>query len=89
MQPEKKSFRYHDEWTLEGSLHREDGPAVEYKDGTKKWCINGKLHRLDGPAFEWLSGINFCYIYDFSIVTQEYKQALAAMNHLRNKHHAA
>jgi 3-methyladenine DNA glycosylase Mpg len=31
-------------------LHREDGPAVEYMDGSKYWCINGKCHREDGPA---------------------------------------
>lgn len=28
-----------------GELHREDGPAIEWCDGTKKWCINGKYHR--------------------------------------------
>lgn len=29
-----------------GELHREDGPAVEEADGTKKWYLNGQLHRL-------------------------------------------
>jgi hypothetical protein len=24
-------------WYLKGVLHREDGPAVEYSDGTKCW----------------------------------------------------
>ena len=33
-----------------GVLHREDGPAVEYADGSVKWYFNGKLHRDDGPA---------------------------------------
>ena len=33
-------------------LHREDGPAIEYADGTKAWYLNGKMHREDGPAFE-------------------------------------
>lgn len=38
-------------------LHREDGPAVIYKDGagqswrgTEQWFYNNRLHRLDGPA---------------------------------------
>ncbi len=31
-------------------FHREDGPDIEYSDGTKHWCINGKRHRTDGPA---------------------------------------
>jgi hypothetical protein len=37
-------------------LHREDGPAVEWVDGTKYWYINGKLHREDGPAIECADG---------------------------------
>jgi len=48
----------------DGLLHRLDGPAVEYADGSKEWWVNGKLHRLDGPAVEssdgfkswWLNG---------------------------------
>ena len=48
----------------DGWLHREDGPAIEYKSGIKWWMIKGKLHRENGPAiisnkevFEyWLNG---------------------------------
>jgi len=29
-------------WFLNGKLHREDGPAVEYADGHKSWYLNGK-----------------------------------------------
>ena len=29
-------------WWLNGALHREDGPAVEYADGDKFWYLNGK-----------------------------------------------
>lgn len=35
-----------------GERHREDGPAVEYADGSKYWYQNGELHREDGPAIE-------------------------------------
>ena len=28
-----------------GNLHRLDGPAIEYADGTKSWWLNGKRHR--------------------------------------------
>ena len=31
-------------------LHRDEGPAVEYADGTKLWYQNGQLQRTDGPA---------------------------------------
>ena len=41
--------RYHNS---AGQLHRVDGPAVEYADGTKVWLINGLRHREDGPAVE-------------------------------------
>ena len=40
------------EWYKNGQLHRLDGPAVEWKDGTKEWYKNGTLHREDGPAIE-------------------------------------
>ena len=28
-------------WYLNGKLHREDGPAVEYPNGSKMWYLNG------------------------------------------------
>jgi hypothetical protein len=37
-------------------VHRTDGPAVEYADGTKAWYIDGKQHRIDGPAAEYSDG---------------------------------
>ena len=43
-------------WRLDGKLHREDGPAVEYTDGNKFWFLNDKRHRVDGPAIEWADG---------------------------------
>ena len=39
-----------------GQLHRENGPAVEWADGTRYWYQNGQLHRTDGPAIEWNDG---------------------------------
>ena len=45
---------------IEGDiLHREDGPAIEYKDGSKVWSVNGKYHREDGPAMEFVSSNMF------------------------------
>jgi hypothetical protein len=40
----------------EGNIHREDGPATEYADGSKYWYKEDKLHREDGPAVEYPSG---------------------------------
>ena len=43
-------------------LHRLDGPALEWADGTKVWWVNGKRHRLDGPALEWADGSKEWYV---------------------------
>jgi len=51
-------------WYLNGKLHREDGPAVEYPDGSKYWYINGKYHREDGPAVEFANGNKEWYLND-------------------------
>ena len=42
---------------INGELHREDGPAIEWNNGAKKWFLNGKLHRVNGPAIEHINGI--------------------------------
>jgi hypothetical protein len=41
---------------LNGKFHRIDGPAREYKDGSKIWYKNGKRHRIGGPAEEYSNG---------------------------------
>jgi len=45
-------------------LHRTDGPAVEWDDGSKIWYVDGKKHRLDGPAIEWANGSKSWYVDD-------------------------
>ena len=38
-----KVYSTHTEWfNLEGKLHRENGPAIEFANGDKSWWINGK-----------------------------------------------
>jgi hypothetical protein len=39
-----------------GSLHRLDGPALEWISGGKSWWVDGEPHRLDGPAVIWDNG---------------------------------
>lgn len=43
-------------------LHREDGPAIKYSNGTKLWYQNNVRHRVDGPAVEYASGVKEWYI---------------------------
>ena len=66
------TYYYKDEACL--ILHREDGPAIDYKNGYKAWFLNGKCHRDDGPAVEyrfgtkewWLNNVKYSEI-DFYI----------------------
>jgi hypothetical protein len=38
-------------WTDDdGLLHRDNGPAIQMKNGKQEWFKHGKRHRLDGPA---------------------------------------
>jgi len=57
-------------WYLNGKLHREDGPAIEYPNGDKEWYLNGKLHREDGPAVEW-AGVSKSWHLNGEYVTEE------------------
>ena len=45
-----------------GQLHRIEGPAIEYADGSKVWFLNGKLHREGGPAYEGANGSKWWYL---------------------------
>jgi hypothetical protein len=39
------------EYRLNGLVHRDDGPAVVWADGTiEEWFFHGHRHREDGPA---------------------------------------
>ena len=44
------------EWRVEGKLHREGGPAVEYAEGGGEWWLHGINHREDGPAATFPDG---------------------------------
>jgi hypothetical protein len=50
-------------WYQNGKVHREDGPAYTYPNGSQYWHQNGVFHRKDGPAIIhhkskewWLNG---------------------------------
>ena len=63
-------------WTLNGKLHREDGPAFEEPDGSKFWYLNGNLHREDGPAVEEPDGRKYWFLNDEEVGWEQvYRQA--------------
>lgn len=43
-------------WFREGVLHKADGPAVVYADGSREWYREGVRDREDGPAVEHADG---------------------------------
>jgi hypothetical protein len=59
-------------WFLNGKLHREDGPAVEYANGDKFWYINDKRHREDGPAVELANGRKYWYLNGKELTEKEF-----------------
>ena len=49
-------------WMLrDGSLHREDGPAIEYANGSRQWYQHNHLHRTGAPAVETINGGEIWY----------------------------
>ena len=58
-------------WKLNGNLHNEHGPAIEFVDGTKCWYINNQCHRFEVdlktglllPAIEWNDGSKNWYMH--------------------------
>ena len=56
---EDKTVRWYND---KDQLHRLDGPAREWANGSKEWWVEGKRHRLDGPAVEWADGSKEWYV---------------------------
>ena len=73
------------EWRLDGSLHREDGPAVEMLNGTRVWFRHGKQHREDGPAVEYADGTIEWHLKGVSVdesIVQDTKKSAEFMKKL-------
>jgi hypothetical protein len=69
-------------WYLNGQLHRENGPAIEYSYGVKEWHINGQLHREDGPAIEGNNN-KYWYINGKQYTEPEHKHEIRSIKLLK------
>ena len=69
-------------WLLNGKIHREDGPAVEYADGSKFWLLNGKLHREDGPAITYANGDKDWFLNGVRYTKVEFKKKMAPVKEM-------
>ena len=65
----------HKYWYLNGRLHREDGPAIEYTNGESHWVVHSKSHRLDGPAVILANGETKWFINDYNVTDKINKWA--------------
>jgi hypothetical protein len=65
-------------WLLNGRLHREDGPALEFIDGDRYtyWYFDGLLHRTDGPAVERFDGYKEYWLNHVFLTQEEWFQRL-------------
>ena len=66
------------QWLLNGKLHRENGPAIEWSNewsnGNKLWYLNGQRHREDGPAVELADGTKRWYLNDQKLTKEEWEK---------------
>ena len=61
-------------------IHRLDGPAVEWEDGSKAWWVDNKIHRLDGPAVEFEEGSTHWWLNGKHLPTKEVETWLEENN---------
>jgi len=57
-------------WLLNGKLHREDGPAIEFANGQKDWYLNGK--RLSEEEFLRRTSPELQVIKDLRVVAEKH-----------------
>lgn len=50
-------------WYSSGQLHRVQGPAVVYLDGSEEWWFEGRRHRMGGPAITFKCGLTKWYMH--------------------------
>lgn len=74
------------EWrNQDGKLHRLDGPAMEWEDGSRSWFVNGQIHRLDGPAVEQSNGYKSWWIEDCRYSEEEFNEKIKQEAEKKNR----
>ena len=66
-------------WYKNIGLHREDGPAVVYSDGSQIWLVDNNIHREDGPAIIHSNGTHKWYV-NGKYITNEVNQWFTDVN---------
>ena len=68
-----------------GQIHREDGPAVEYANGSVSWYNQGDNHRDDGPAIVHSYGRHLYYFNHIFYSKEEYWEKIEKMKKEREE----
>lgn len=68
------------EWYLGDKLHKENGPAVVFADGTQEWWIDGKRHREDDAAIIFADGQKKYFIEGKNISEEDFNALIEARN---------
>lgn len=60
-------------YTLDGDLHRINGPAFIGADGREVWHLHGREHRLDGPAVVYPDGYTEYWIAGVQLTEEQFR----------------
>jgi len=64
------------------TLHRKDGPAVEYNKA-REWWLDGQRHRADGPAIERSNNSGNEWYIKGKPLTREHEKYMEALVELK------
>jgi hypothetical protein len=64
-------------------IHRENGPAVIWNDGSASWYFEGKRHRIDGPAIEYKDGRRYWYLHGKRYCEEQYYKIIKLKDNKR------
>lgn len=67
-------------WYKSNTLHRIDGPAIEYPDGSTAWFCNGVRHRAGGPAYLGADGTAQWWTKGVKVESSTKKELLFLLN---------
>ena len=59
-------------WYQDNKLHRKNGPAIIYDNGTRLWIMEDEFNREDGPAVMWPSGGKVWYLKGIEYSKEEW-----------------
>jgi hypothetical protein len=79
-------------WYLNGKLHREDGPAIEYLNGYKEWYLEGeqlteeeynrRMNPVQQLTIEYLNGYKEWYLEGEQLTEEEYNRRMNPVQQL-------